>query len=490
MDLNNVYPEFVTRHYGLAFYHDNAKKVIVPLDTFFIGRAQCLSPESLETILGAWLEDKKAKVQADKDYFAEHGDEYYWNGGDFEIKEHYNVANSKGEVRKRHILDLSSKDLIRELIKRVKAVDKTSKLVTVSGKDVFRHPEKEKKQKWVANIGKGSVLTGKIASRSDAREWDKKSYHHVKLVGVMEPNAHRLTSVNCTGMSAEFNSYKQIVANGEGYSELEVMCSHVATLLQYVKDYPYSVEGYRQVRGRGTEWKFWVPINAGSLQPRNLFSSPSKDLLLAEILIARYFNRMTLEQISQKLGHQKDIYDFEVLKGLESGTIGFESVVQYQHPPAGTLGRSVMQGVHECLSEVGFKLAGYVKEGKWGQYEASCPNYVNDKGEEARIWVTKKMPPVVVFRRGLDDSKFNPYQMQRRDTSPMGRLFERETSLDDRTSRFTESEVRIPWNLQMHPSVVKDYLVFINKYHPLGVKGLKMKLCHQKDKKLYKQLFS
>jgi len=494
---NIVYPEFITRHYGLSFYHPSGKKLIVPAESFFIAKAQCLERSALVHILNAWLDKKRLEVEEQKQLALEDGVDYEWDPGLFGIKEFYNVKGSDGKVTKQNILNLSGSRILEEMAKRAKNIDGSSKLFTVSGKDAFIHPTKEKGKRWVGHIGKGIELVGKVLSKSDARTWDSKSYHNVRLVGVMEPNAFHLTSVNCTGMSAEYNSYKQVVANGEGYSQLEVLCSHAAALLVYAKEYPRHIDGYRQVRSRNSkkdddennkEWNFWSPINYGSISKRTLFDT-DKDMLLAEVLISRYLNAESLSNISQRVLITPDILNIDVLPYIEDGTVGFESVVQYQNPPAGTLGQSVMSGIHECLTNANFKLAGFVKEGKWGRYETSCSNYINDSGEEARVLVNKNMPPVVVFRRPIESADVEPFTIYKDSVHPYSKLFKKEITFDDRTHKKTESTVVIPLNLHMHPKVADDYRKLIQIYYPRGLKGFKEDVRGYRNKPFYNHLF-
>lgn len=490
MVLNIVYPKFITRHYGLAFYHGDGKKVIVPADSFFMGRVLVEEPQSLMQMLAAWLDYKKTQELQDmKKEEQIFGYESRWDGGIFNLDEHYQLE-IEGKRKKRRLIDLTPKQLFDELVRKSKGVDKTTKIITASGKDVFRHPVKESKRRWLGNIGNGIELTGKVLSKGDAREWDRKSYHDVKLVGVMAPNRAKFQTVDCECKSTEYNSYKQIVAHGDGYTELEVVCLHQAALLNYAYDHPYDIDKYRQVHAKGDRWIFWRPFHAGKIiLQKHAAGEAVRDTLFdkvtVETLIARYIGGMTLEQISQSLMQQDYIWDDQTRNLISKGKVGFESVVQYQKPTAGTLAASAMQSIHECLSNAGFRLAGFVKEKKWTELETSCPNYINDKGEEARVVVREDMPPVVAFRRPIKKAEQEIFARYSSSINPFAYLFEPQEWFDDRIRKKTFLEYRIPWDMMMHPLVAQDYRRMIDLFHPDGLAGLRQKFRHKKDKPMY-----
>lgn len=449
-------PKYIPRHMGVVLYKDG-RKVFLPPDAMFFGRAFYEDKETLEDIAKDWL-----------NYVKNHP-----NARTFcEIKDYYMFKDEEGNDRRGDLRQLNHGKFMEELIRRVTADEIGSdRLIVRGGDEIFAVDGK-----FFANMGQGTCLSAEVLSKSNDQ------FYGVDIKGPRKKSASVLDSITCTGMSARYNRLRQVGKvddSKKSYSGLEVLCIHAGALLFAAADLPLSEHAYRVEGWKPALGEFFVPFDPG-LRKRGtkdgalVVRNRARDRLMMEMLVERYFNGSTLYEISRKLCDMFAIYDDALVQMIKDGDAGYEVVPITQTPDMGALHKCQLIGIRRSLYSKGYRKAGFVREFADTEFETLCENYMHKDGREVRLVYLEGCAPFLRKRIPISGEKVILGKFQKQEQHPAFSIDIKgkyRVVHDDRTRRDTLVHDTLAYLVQTPDKIAEMTREMIDRYRG-GVNAL------------------
>jgi len=484
----NAFPELKPRRYCL-----NLDGIMIPAESFVLGRAFSTNPQDLVKIIDSWAKWRQS-FGDDFPFLFSFGRKYrVWAG---ETRK-----NGDKQERVKNLFGLSLDEKIIALKDKIFTKNKSLNIW-----DCFGHKTEKNKSNYAFRRihGEKLVLSGQARHISEAGKESKPEFYDISVEGPYLHSSPQFSQIIDQCSDSVWTQRKA------GRKKSEIITTHLGGLIEYVYKNPQSIETFAALKSAlrkdGHKLRIFCPFHTDYVRREILdffeqetlehivkSRQPPLDFLVADVLFAKFVAGMGSAGIGKRL-LKLPMYDSLVVQGIMDRKISFDIIPQSQlfgvMSPVSRAVKKIYASIKRMLTDKeGLEQNYFCLEKKDSAYEtgAACfrpkDSTSNECVEEARVLFNKDFPPVIARRSPLPHAKVYPFKQRPRSGArrfaemhqhPFSELYLPPfltRRFDDRRREYSFWTVELPGFIP--DALVPEYALHIGQRFPGGFNRLK-----------------